>query len=80
MENNSENTAKTTEIQRESVKKLADQYKNSPSDELKYKLDRETDILRHLSNSEKENPKERAKKAAEFAKKTALKRAVQQVS
>ena len=61
------------------MKKLADQYKNSPSDELKYKLDRETDFLRHLVNTKKENPKERAKKAADFARGIALNRAVQQI-
>lgn len=79
MENKPENKEITIESQQEVVKKLADQYEKAPTDDLKYKLDRETDILRHLSNAEKENPKERAERAAEFAKKTALNRAVQQV-
>ncbi len=80
MENKPENKEITIEGQHEVVKKLADQYERSPTDELKYKLDRETDILRHLSNAKKEHPKERAQEAAEFAKKTALNRAVQQVA
>ncbi len=80
MENKSENTARTVKSQQETVEKLTAEYETSPSDALKYKLDRETDILRQLSNAEKENPKERARKAAEFAKRTALNRAVQQVA
>ena len=69
----------TIKSQQDAVRKIADQYKNSPSDEMKYKLDRETDILRHLSNAKKGNPKERAQKAAEFAKRIALNRAIQQI-
>lgn len=80
MENKPEDKEITIESQQEVVKKLADQYEKAPTDELKYKLERETDVLRHLSNAEKENPKERAERAAEFARKTALNRAVQQVS
>ncbi len=74
-----ENKEITIESQQDVVKKLADQYKNSPSDEMKYKFDRETDILRHLSNAKKGNPKERAQKAAKFARRTALNRAIQQI-
>jgi rubrerythrin len=80
MENKSENKEEKITNQQELVKKLAKEYKNSPSDELKNNLDRETDTLRHLSNAAKKYPKERAQKAAEFAKRTALNRAVQQVS
>lgn len=79
-ENKSENIVRTVKSQRELVEKFTAEYEKSPSDDLKYKLDRETDILRHLTNAEKANPKDRAQKAAECAKKTALNRAVQQVS
>ncbi len=62
------------------VKKLEDSHKKNPSDESKLELSRETDQLRHYTNAAQGNPKERAKKAAEIAKKITLNRAVQQVS
>lgn len=61
------------------VNELSDKYKKNPTEELKFELDRETDLLRHYSNAAKGNPRERAKKAAEQAGKITLNRAIQQV-
>ena len=72
-ENQEERIAKQTEV----VKKLSDEYQKNPSDELKLKLDRATDVLRQISNTAKGNPLERAKKSAQFAEKSALNRAVE---
>jgi hypothetical protein len=64
--------------QTEAVKKLAEEYKKTPSEELELKLNRETDLLRQLINSEIGNPKERSRETAEVARTVALSRAVQQ--
>lgn len=55
------------ETQQKSVKKLGDEYAAKPSDELKAKLVRETDLLRHLENAAKGDPSQRAKRAATLA-------------
>ena len=65
--------------QTEIVKKAVDAHKKSHSDETELDLDRETDLLYHYTNAAKGNPKERAKKSAEIARKITLNRAVQQV-
>lgn len=61
------------------VGKLNEEYKKAPSDELELRLNRETDLLRQLTNSAAGKPKERAKETAEVARTVALSRAVQQV-
>lgn len=75
MENYEEKIAKQQEI----VKKLAEEYKKTPSEELELKLNRETDLLRQMTNSATGNPKERSKETAEVARTVALSRAIQQV-
>lgn len=65
--------------QKEVVMKLAEEHKKAPSEELELKLNRETDLLRHLTNSEQGNPMGRSKETAEVARIVALNRAVQQV-
>lgn len=65
--------------QAELVDKLTEQYKAAPSDDLKLKLQRETDVLRYYSNEAQGNPKERSKAAYTLARAAALNRAVQQV-
>ena len=67
------------ERQKESVKKLEESFKKNPSADLRLDLDRKTDKLRHYTNAAKGNPKERAKKTAEFARTIALDKAVKQV-
>ncbi len=54
------------------VDKLAEEYKKNPADDLQLELKLKTDTLLHLKNMAKENPKERAQKAAETAKKSVL--------
>ena len=65
--------------QQETVRKLEEEYKKAPSEELELKLNRETDILRQMINSATGNPKARSKETAEVARTVALSRAVQQV-
>ncbi|MGI8641725.1 MAG: hypothetical protein ACR2MG_17495 [Pyrinomonadaceae bacterium] len=74
------NYGEKVEKQKDVVKKLEDSHKKNPSDDLELELSRETDLLRHYTNAAQGNPKERAKKTAEIAKKITLNRAVQQVS
>ncbi|MEP7211658.1 MAG: hypothetical protein ABI791_01185 [Acidobacteriota bacterium] len=57
------------ETQQKAVKKLEDENAAKPSDELKAKLVRETDLLRHFENAAKGDPSQRAKRAAELAHK-----------
>jgi len=64
--------------QDETVRVLTDEYAKEPSDELRAKLDREVDILRYLMNSARGNPKNRARLAAEIAKRSVLNNAVVQ--
>jgi hypothetical protein len=64
--------------QTEAVKQLAEEYKKTPSEELELKLNRETDLLRQLTNSAIGNPKDRSRETAEVARAVALSRAVQQ--
>ena len=61
----------------ESVKVLAEEFKKSPSPELELKLNRETDLLRHLTNSAIGDPKERSKETADVARIVAQSRAIQ---
>lgn len=65
--------------QQEIVRKLAEEHKKTPSDELELRLNRETDLLRQMINSATGNPKERSKETAEVARTVALNRAVQQI-
>ena len=58
------------------VDKLAEDYKKKPSNELRLEMKLKTDTLLHLKNMAKENPKERAQKAAEAAKKSVLSKAI----
>lgn len=64
--------------QDEVVEKLAKEFEKSPSDDVRAKLERETDLLRYYINSAKGDPKTRAKLAAEKAKKNILSKAVTQ--
>jgi hypothetical protein len=73
--NHEEKIAKQQEI----VKQLAEEYKKTPSEELELKLNRETDLLRHLTNSVTGDPKDRSQETAEVARTVALSRAIQQV-
>lgn len=65
--------------QRELVAKLAEEYKKTPSEELELQLNRETDLLRQLTNSATGTPKDRSKETADVARTVALSRAVRQV-
>ena len=65
--------------QQEKVRKLNEEYKKTPSEELELKLNRETDLLRQMVNASTGNPKNRSKETAEVARMVALSRAVQQV-
>ena len=75
----SENNEEKIAAQRDLVAKLAEEYKKTPSEELELNLNRETDLLRQMTNSATGNPKERSKETAEVARTVALNRAVQQV-
>ena len=79
MENTPINYEEKVVSQLDLVKKLTEDYKSAPADEKKFKLQQETDILRHYLNAVKENPKERSKKIYNFAKTEALNQAVQQI-
>ena len=61
------------------VKKLEESYEKNPSDDLKLELVRETDTLRHLTNTQTGNPKDRAREKADFARQYALGKAIEQV-
>jgi hypothetical protein len=74
-----ENYEEKIKQQEELIKKLADEHKMTPSAETELQLTRETDTLRHLSNAAKGEPKERSRRAAEYAKNAVLSRAVMQV-
>lgn len=74
-ENIEEKIAKQTD----SVKKLEKSYEKSPSDKLQLELYRERDLLRHLTNTQTGNAKDRAEKTADFARETALGKAIQAV-
>lgn len=67
------------EGQQKIVRELEDSYKKKASDELRLELDRETDLLRHYTNAVQGNPKQRAQRAAEKARKITLNKAIQQV-
>ncbi|MGB7210438.1 MAG: hypothetical protein WBD27_17425 [Pyrinomonadaceae bacterium] len=54
------------------VDRLSDDYKENPSPELELDLKRKTDALLHLKNLIKDDPKARAKKAAQTAKVSTL--------
>ena len=58
------------------VKDLEEQNQKKPSPELQLDLSRKTDTLRHIQNLAKGSPQERARKAAETAKLSALSKAV----
>lgn len=63
--------------QKKVVKDLEDLYNQSASDDLRYKLRRETDLLRHYTNAAHGNPGRRAKKTAEKAGKIILRKVIQ---
>lgn len=54
--------------QRETVKKLNDELSKNPSDEIRAKLIRESDLLAYLENASKGDPAGRAKRAARRAR------------
>ena len=56
------------EPQRKKVDSLESEYGAKPSEELKAKLVRESDLLRYLENAAKGNPRDRAAAAAQAAK------------
>jgi len=58
------------------VKEIEEKYAKKPSPELQLDLRRKTDTLRHIQHLAKGNPKERAQKAAEAAKLSALSKAI----
>ena len=74
-----ENPKRDIKSQQKLVEELRFSYKENQSDELKLKLDRETDWLQHLKNVEQGNAKNRAKEKAEFARLALLNRAVKQI-
>ncbi len=65
--------------QEEIVKKLTEEHKKTPSEELGLKLQRQTDLLLQMKNAVDGKPKERSQQTAEVARIVALSRAVQQV-
>lgn len=75
MDNYEEKIAK----QQEKVKELSEAHKKAPSPELELKLNRETDLLRQLTNSATGSPKDRSKETAEVARAVALSRAIQPI-
>ena len=58
--------------QQEVVKTLAEEYKKTPSEELELKLNRETDLLRQMTNSATGNPKDRSKVASFYGQSVCL--------
>ena len=56
------------EPQRKKVESLESEYAAKPSEELKAKLVRESDLLRYLENAARGNPRDRAAAAAQAAK------------
>ena len=54
--------------QRKTLDALESEYAATPSEELKAKLVRETDLLRYLENAVKGDPRNRAASAAQAAK------------
>ncbi|QQS39656.1 MAG: hypothetical protein IPM63_09730 [Acidobacteriota bacterium] len=67
------------EEQDKKVAALAKALEDNPSASIELELDRETDLLRHLRQVQKGDPKDRAAAKAEYASKAALSRAVQPV-
>jgi hypothetical protein len=76
MENNSESYEERIKRQTDLVKKLADEDRITSSDETKLQLRREIDALRHLILASEGEPKERSRRAAEFARDALLSRAI----
>ncbi len=54
------------------VERLSEDYKTNPSPELELDLKRKRDALLHLKNLIKDDPKDRAQRAAQTAKLSAL--------
>jgi ribosomal protein S25 len=61
------------------MKKVAEAHDKTSSVGSALELDRETDLLRHYVNAQKESPKERAQTVAVLAKRIAVNRAVSQL-
>ena len=57
------------------VAEVVERYQKNPSPELKLEMRRKTDTLRHIQHLAKGKPNERARQAAEIAKKSALRKA-----
>lgn len=74
-----ESTEEKINQQQAALEKLEADYEANPSDDLPLKIRREKDMLRHLSNTLTGNPKDRAQQKAEFAKESALSKAVRKV-
>jgi len=64
--------------QAENVRRITDEFATSPSDDLREELERETERWRYYMNAAKGNPKNRARLAAEIAKRSVLNNAVVQ--
>ncbi|HUF05714.1 MAG TPA: hypothetical protein VMM38_16250 [Aridibacter sp.] len=76
--NKAEAAAKIEE-QEKKVAALEKAVEENPSGSIELELDREKDLLRHLRQVQKGDPKERAAAKANYAAKAALSRAVQPV-
>ena len=78
-EETTENIEEKIAKQTETVKKLEESYEKKPSDNLQLELYRERDLLRHLINTQKASTRDRAEKMADFARETALGKAIVEV-
>lgn len=72
--------ADRVEKQKQLVAKMVGEAAEDDSAETRRRIDRERDILRHLRQTQKEKPKERAEAKATYAAKAALSRAIQPVA
>jgi hypothetical protein len=79
MEEKTENIEEKIAQQMASVKKLEESYQKNPSGKARTELDRERDTLRHLTNTQTGSAKDRAAKTAAFARKAALRKAIEPV-
>ena len=75
-EEKTENIEEKIAKQTETVKKLEESYEKKPSDDSQLELYRERDLLRHLTNTQTASPRDRAEKMADFARETALGKAI----
>ena len=62
--------------QAENVQRIEDEFAKSPSDELREKLERETELWQYYMKAAQGDPKNRARQAAEIAKRSVRNKAV----